>query len=121
VREAPLHGCRLLVVEDDYLIAQDMRRSLEREGAVVVGPVPSVEKALSLIGSDPALRAAVVDVNLNGEKSFAVASALEQRRIPFIFATGYNAADIPPEWSHVVRLEKPVEVAAVATALSGWC
>ena len=92
-----LDGRRMLVVEDDYIIAQDMRGSLEQEGAVVVGPAGSTAGALRLIEADPDLHAAIIDVNLNGEKSFAIAAALQRRRIPFVFTTGYGADDIPAD------------------------
>lgn len=111
-----LQDRRILVVEDEYFIADAMQRGLKREGAVVVGPAPSIEEALALIDSEP-VDAAVIDLNLGGEKAFPVADALQVRGVPFLFTTGYGVSDIPPAWRHVRRLEKPVNVATVARAL----
>lgn len=113
----PLQNRRILVVEDDYLIAEDVRFDLEQAGAVVIGPAPSVEKALRLLKGDPAIDAAVLDVNLNGERSFPVAERLAAQAIPFLFATGYSSADIPAEWRHAPIVTKPLQVACVARLL----
>jgi CheY-like chemotaxis protein len=95
-----------------------MQRELEQEGAIVIGPAPSVEKALRLIAGEPRLDAAILDVNLGDEKSFPVAQALQLRLIPFVFATGYNAEGVPSEWRHVTVLEKPVQITAAARMLA---
>lgn len=113
----PLFGRRILVVEDDFLIAEEVRHDLEQAGAVVVGPAPSVEKALRLLDVDPAIEAAVLDVNLNGEQSFPVAARLRAAAIPFLFATGYNPADLPAEWRQAPVVTKPLEIAHVARLL----
>ena len=114
---APLEGFCILVVEDDYLIAQDVSGSLKRAGATVLGPVPSVDKAKRLLAAE-APDAAVLDVNLGQENSFPVAQDLTDRNIPFLFSTGYNSGDIPAEWAHVTVAMKPLRLAAV-TALLG--
>ena len=115
---APLEGRRILVVEDDYMIAQDVAERLEREGADVVGPVPSVAASLRLIEKG-GLDAAVLDVNLGQENSFPIAQVLRDRSIPFLFSTGYNSADIPSEWQHVAVSMKPLKLADVAKLLAG--
>ena len=112
-----LRNCRVLVVEDDYMIADDMQRALEDEGAVVLGPVPSVLKALRVLDIELHVDGAVLDVNLGSEQVFPVADALQMRGIPFLFTTGYNAADIPASWRHIPRLEKPVQMTTVVRAL----
>ena len=114
---ASLRGRSILVVEDDYMIAQDVQEELEDAGAAVVGPVPSVGDALRLIGSEP-IDAAVLDVNLGEERSFPIAEALEARAIPFLFATGYNSGDIPEEWRRAVIVMKPLRLAAVEQLLA---
>ena len=98
------------------MIAEDVRTELERAGATVVGPVPSIHKALRLIESER-IDAAVLDVNLGEEKSFPIAEALEAREVPFLFATGYNSADIPPEWQRANIVMKPLRISAVADLL----
>ena len=116
-----LNGRSILVVEDEYMIADAMRRALEDEGVIVVGPAPSVRKALRLLDAAADLDGAVLDMNLGDEKAFPVADALQARGIPFLFTTGYDAAGVAPAWRHVQRLEKPIEVAALAWALWDCC
>ena len=106
----------ILLVEDEYLIAWALQDELQGSGAHVIGPAASVEDALALLASEP-VDGAILDVSLDREKVFPVAEALSERGIPFVFATGYS--DLPPEWQHVPRFEKPVEVARVALALFG--
>lgn len=118
VSKTPLRGRHILLVEDEYFIAYAMQCELEDVGALVVGPAACVGDALLLLDSEP-VDGAVLDVSLDNEKVFSVAEALTARGIPFIFATGYNASDLPPAWRHVTRCEKPVDAAAVARALIG--
>ena len=98
----------MLVVEDEYFIAEELRQALERLGTTVVGPVPTGEEALALLKSEP-IDAAVLDINLRGEMSFAVADALEERAIPFVFATGYDRAAIPERFRDVPLWSKPFD------------
>lgn len=113
-----LDGRKVLVVEDEFLLADDLARSLEEIGAVVVGPVRTVSAALALIESEPALDAALLDVNLGREKVFAVADALEALRVPFCFTTGYETSLIPERFAGVTRFEKPLNPEIVTRAIS---
>lgn len=102
-----LRGRRILLVEDDYLIASEMKRWLERAGAEVVGPVPSVRSALALIADGP-LDAAVLDINLGDrETAFPIADRLMALGVPHLFATG--DIQVRPGSAHGdrPRLEKP--------------
>ncbi|AWN40247.1 response regulator [Methylobacterium durans] len=114
-----LAGRHVLLVEDDYFIAFDMQRHFESSGAHVVGPVPSVRAALDLIAATPDLDAAVLDINLRGEMAFPVADALSERGVPFLFATGYDTATIPPRYAAHRHCEKPVEPDRIAQILLG--
>lgn len=109
-----LAGRRILVVEDEYFLAVDLERELTEAGAVVIGPAASVEYALELIENEPRLDAAVLDINLGGEMSYPVADALTTRFVPFLFATGYNAQDIPARYASVTRCEKPILPGSIA-------
>jgi CheY-like chemotaxis protein len=109
-----LLGRRLLVVEDEYLLADDMRLNLEDAGAVVVGPVGSLSEALSLIAKEELLDGAILDVNLGGEKSFAVADHLMARGVPLIFATGYDEAALPSRYRDIPRCGKPINLDEMA-------
>ena len=112
-----LRGLHVLVVEDEYMLAEDLRTSLEDAGVEIVGPVGRLQAALDAIRSAPELDAAVVDVNLGGEMAYPVADLLRERGVPFVFATGYDDSMIPPRFSGVARCEKPVDFHKVVGAL----
>jgi len=112
-----LKGRRLLVVEDDFFIADDMRNSLERAGADVIGPASSVQDALELLADNGRCDGAVLDVNLRGETSYPIADELTARHIRYIFTTGYDAEHIPARYADVTRCEKPVRMRDVVAAL----
>lgn len=113
-----LSGRRILVVEDEYMLAEDLRSELSNLGAVVLGPVGTVANAFDLIASEADIDGAILDVNLAGEKVFAVADRLIARDIPLVFATGYDASAIPQIYSDVPRCEKPVNISKISAALS---
>ena len=103
-----LTGLRVLVVEDNFLAAEVVRDALERSGCTVVGPVGRVADGLRLAERE-ALDAAVLDINLNGDRCFAIAEALRGRDVPFVFLTGYDdAAVIPADLRDTLRLGKPI-------------
>ena len=106
--DVSLQGRRVLVVEDEYLIAEDLREQLLSCGAEVLGPVASVNDALALLEDGAAPDLAILDIGLGGEKVYPVADALRVRGIPFVFATGYDAWIIPDGYADVPRTEKPV-------------
>jgi DNA-binding NtrC family response regulator len=116
--EANLQGCRVLVVEDEYLLADDISHALAKAGAEVLGPFPSVEEATSFISSGVGIDAAVLDVNLRGDMIFPVADALAKRGIPFAFATGYDRWALPERFTSAPRIEKPFQASKIATALA---
>lgn len=114
--DAPLAGKRILVVEDDYLIAKGLVRDLQQAGADVVGPAPTGAQALTLIEAGP-LDGAVLDINLRGEMAYSVADALVERSVPFVIATGYSAEALPARYASIPRCDKPVEFRAIVAAL----
>jgi len=112
-------GRCLLVVEDEYMVAADIAAFLEVQGAAVVGPAGSVDEALELIEEyGSRLSAAVLDVNLHGERVFPAADALARRGVPYIFTTGYDALALPAEYADVPRCEKPISKLRLAQVLS---
>ena len=112
-----LIGARIMVVEDEYYIADDVRSVLQGLGATVLGPVPSASKARALIENTPAIDYVLLDINLGGEMAFDVADALQTRGIPFAFVTGYDRAAVPDRFSEAIRLEKPVRAEQLTALL----
>ena len=113
-----LQGCRVLIVEDEHLIAWDLAEALTEEGAEVMGPKTSVDAALKALECEQAPDVALLDVSLdNHESAFAVAEELQSRRIPFVFYTGYRFTDVDNRFNDVTLCEKPMEGAALAIAL----
>jgi len=110
-------GLRILVAEDEYLVADDLRRELEAAGADVLGPVPTVASALALLAVSDAVDGAILDVNLGGETVVPVAEALSARHVRFVFATGYDAWAMPAAYGDAPRCEKPVDLKSLAEAL----
>ena len=88
-----LAGLRLLVVEDDYMIAEDISMQLEDFGCDVAGPVGTIEEALGMLKRG-GLDGALLDANLNGESSAPIAVALNDASIPFVVATGYGSREL---------------------------
>lgn len=115
--DRPFYGKRILLVEDEYLLADEMTREFEDGGAEVAGPVPTVEKAMMVLTQGKPIDAAVLDINLRGAMVFQVAECLMTRGVPFVFATGYDDAMIPPKFDHIPRCEKPVAPGVLAKAL----
>lgn len=115
--EGALAGRRVLVVEDEYFVAEELDLALQEAGAVVLGPVSSVGAALDLLEREAAADVAILDVNLGGERADAVADALDARGVPFLFTTGYDRASLPARHVTVLLLEKPVEPRVVLREL----
>src|SRR3712207_6392600 len=111
-----LTGRRILVVEDEYFIADDIARALTSLGAEIVGPAPDLQRAEALL-NEGSIDWAVLDINLQGEMVYPVAQALHERSVPFVFATGYDRASIPSGFADVPRWEKPFDPSAFARIL----
>ena len=115
----PLADRRVLVLEDEYLIAMDLKGWLQDAGASVVGPAPKVKTALELIERD-APDAAVLDVNLGeGSTAYPVADRLSALGVPFLFATGDVRRIDHPAHRGRPRLAKPYREADVVRAVAG--
>ena len=111
---------RVLVVEDEWTIAEYHADRLRDVGCDVVGPVGSVEAALGRI-SQECIDAALLDVRLSGEDTFRIADALAGRAIPFIFVTGFAGEDLPPRFTGRPVLQKPVPPNALESAIRLLC
>ena len=116
---AALQGQTILVLEDEYFLATEIRRTLTRAGAEVVGPFPTVEEGLSASGGDRPLDAALLDINLRGETVYPVADHLRQRGVALVFMTGYDRDALPAAYRDVPICEKPVTLSSLMRHLAG--
>lgn len=112
-----LAGLRLLVVEDEYMIAEHICILLEDLGCDVAGPVGTVEEAIAIL-KDGGLDGALLDANLNGESSAPIAAALHNASVPFVVATGYGSRDLSDDTLNTApRIIKPFGKVQLATTL----
>lgn len=112
----PLNGLRVLVVEDEALVAMLVEDMLSDFGCTVLGPAGSIRQAIEAIERD-APQAAVLDVNLGGEPVYAVADALMARGTPFVLATGYGEMGVAEGYRAAPVLQKPFEQAELEQRL----
>jgi CheY-like chemotaxis protein len=106
----------ILVVEDEMILARDIRKRLAAAGATVVGPVATVNDALNLV-EDCDLNCALLDVVLNGELVYPVAARLRVKNVPFAFISGYDKPDMPATFRNVTMFPKPADWTKVAAYL----
>jgi DNA-binding NtrC family response regulator len=108
----PLEGRRILVVEDEFLIAMEMEDTLRNLGAEVVGPFARLEPAFAAIHREE-LHGAILDVKLDGETTDQVAAALVSRGIPVLLTTGFESEQLPSTLQELPRLGKPFDERAL--------
>ncbi len=111
---------RILVVEDEALVAMLVEDALADAGYDVLGPATTVSEALALLGRERP-DAVVLDLNLAGESSTPVADTLAQRGIPYVIATGYGASALPPGHERAAVLAKPYDPTELAAVLERIC
>lgn len=109
-------GRRVLVVEDEMLVAMNLEDDLLSLGYHVVGPAMRLEAALELARSAE-IDVAVLDINLHGGRSYPVATLLQERGVPFVFATGYGHTEQIDAFAKVTTLTKPYRSEDLAKAL----
>lgn len=107
---------RILIVEDEELIALELSSELSRLGWAIVGPAATLAEAQALLSKG--IDAAVLDVNLRGRPVYPVAEALKKQRLPFVFCTGYEMVDPEGLFADIPVIRKPAHPAAVSAALS---
>jgi CheY-like chemotaxis protein len=101
-----LAGKTILVAEDEYFLAADLKRALTDAGATVLGPVGEIAGAIALIGDRP-VDAAILDVNLSSTLSYPLADRLAADAVPYVFLTGYDGWALPEAYRSAPRLSKP--------------
>ncbi len=112
-----LDGCRILVAEDEPLVAMLLEDVLLDAGATILGPAATVRHALALAGTERP-DVAVLDFNLSGETCRPVADALAAAGVPFLVATGYGGDSPLPDHAGIEVLQKPYDPALLIAALS---
>ncbi|MBI5263494.1 MAG: response regulator [Bradyrhizobium sp.] len=111
-----VYGCRVLIIEDEYFLADELDKELKSHGAKIVGPVGDVREAQDQIAVGE-FDVAILDVNLRNEFAWPVADELMRRQIPFALATGYGVEAIPRRFWNIMRWEKPWELAEVINSV----
>jgi len=111
--QAPL----ILVVEDEWLIADMIEHALDDAGYRTLGPAATSQQALALIARQPC-DAALLDLNLGGDKSFAVIDRLVALRTPHLLVTGYCATDLPERYRNMTLIPKPLAPEVMIAALN---
>ncbi len=107
---------RILVVEDEPLVAMMVGRLVTSLGYDVVGPCPNLATALAAINGEP-FAGALLDINLDGELVYSVAEVLSERQIPFLFMTGYASERIERRFSGIPVLQKPLDASSLKQIL----
>jgi CheY-like chemotaxis protein len=112
-----LTGRRVLVIEDQYLIAMEIAEALEEAGAEIVGPTGSVSSAAKPIHDD-GFDLAVVDVQLRDGEAYPLVDELQKARIPMVFLTGYERPQLRREYRGLPHVIKPFEPKQLVSALA---
>lgn len=117
---APLRGCSVLVVEDQFLLAEDLRMLLRGAGAEVLGPFYDARSAIAA-AKQWKPRCALVDINLGDGPDFEVAEAVLAEGAALIFVTGYEPDVVPKALSHVPHLRKPATRQDILATVEALC
>ncbi len=117
IPRSDLSGLVILVVEDDYYLAEELCFGLQEAGAQVLGPAPSVADAMRVLALHPKPAAAVMDVNLNGEFSWPVVDTLLALKVPVLLASGYDSSVFPARYTNLPRCVKPFMLTTLTSRL----
>lgn len=108
-RSDRLPDAAILLVEDEYWVAQTLARQIVEDGSTVVGPAPTPAAALELLAKTPGIGGAILDVRLGDETAFDIAEALLERHIPFVFFTGYDDISWPRHFRSSPKISKDAD------------
>ncbi|MPS81336.1 MAG: response regulator [Achromobacter sp.] len=118
----PLAACRLLVVEDEYVIAETLAEALREDGATIVGMIGWLDEAMRFASANAGqFNCAVVDINLHGTLSYPLIDALVAQGVHVVLLTGFGVEALDPAYRGFPRCEKPFNQARLnAMLLSGF-
>jgi CheY-like chemotaxis protein len=114
--QSRLAGLHVLAVEDESLVAMWLEDLLTDLGCLVVGPANTIAAALTLLDQQ-SVDAAILDINIAGEKVFPVADRLTALNVPFVFATGYGVSGVQEPHAHRPVIQKPYTMGTLQRAL----
>ena len=103
---------RVLIIEDEVLVAMELCAIVEESGAVVHGPAHTLEMAMGLAQSED-IDYALVDINLGGDRVTPIAAILRERGIPFTFVSAYSRPQLPDGFGEEPLIEKPFSAAII--------
>lgn len=112
-----LKGARVMVVEDEYLLADELSKTLQASGAELVGPCPDLEAGLTAI-EEKEVDVAILDIRLAGEDCFPIADELTQRDIPFVFLSGHERDVLPARYKQARHYLKPMPPSEIPSLIS---
>lgn len=115
--DLPFDGLKILLVEDEYVIASDLKRILSNLGAEIMGPAPTIAAAEKLLAAGAQPDAAILDINVRGVLVYPIAEILVTRGVPFAFVTGYSYDIVPAEFASAPHCEKPVTARNIEAAV----
>jgi two-component SAPR family response regulator len=111
-----LVGCRILVVEDEFLTAEELADFILKRGATLIGPFPTLNKGLmGWVESDP-VHVALLDVKLRDQMVYSLADVLIAQGVEIIFITGYDRSLLPVRFAEREHIQKPFDIAALDDA-----
>lgn len=112
-----LFGLQIFLVEDEAMVAAMLEDMLAEFGCILAGAAASVADALAAVRATAEIDAAILDVNLGGQKVYPVADILVRRKVPIVFSTAYGPADLAKRYPQSRLLEKPYQPPALAELL----
>jgi DNA-binding response OmpR family regulator len=112
-----LRGCRILVVEDEFLAAEELAGFVLERGAILVGPFPTLDRGLMGWAESDPVHVALLDVKLRHQTVYSLADVLIARGVEVIFVTGYDRSVLPSRFSGCEHVQKPFDIGTLAHTL----
>ena len=119
-RENKLNGCRVLIVEDEYFLANDLEEALKSHGANIIGPFGEFDAAYRRAARDH-FDVAIIDINLHNKAAYPIADELIRQGVPFVFYTGYGGDIIPERFAGVKLWQKPFDPLELVEDIGRLC